>query len=337
MKKIALITGISGFVAKHCAVEFANAGYQVRGTVRDPSKIDNVRKTLSNHIDIGALDFAVCDLLEDDGWSEAVSGCDCVIHVASPDPLAQPKNDQVLVRPAVDGTLRVLNAVRKHGVKKFVHTSSAFAAFYGRGREQTEYDESDWTDLDGPGVTPYAKSKTLSERAARDFTSNHPEIHYTSINPGYIFGPTLDDDLSSSIEIIRLMLSGKYPGVARLCMPCVDVRDVARAHLRAVECNNPSGRRYMLVSESPWMVDIARILHAMPDGLGRRSPVTELQKWIVWLIGIYDLPVRSIRPELGRTINIDSNRATQELGFSYRTAEQAVQATGDSLKALNIV
>jgi dihydroflavonol-4-reductase len=337
VRKTALITGISGFVAKHCAIEFARAGYRVRGTVRDPGKIEQVRDTLSDHFDPEDLEIRVCDLLEDDGWAEAVSGCDCIIHVASPDPLAQPENEEVLVRPAVDGTLRVLHAARNNGVRKFVHTSSAFAAFYGRGREKAEYDENDWTDLDGPGVTPYAKSKTLAERAARAFVSEHPEIHYTSINPGYIFGPSLDDDLSSSIELIRLLLAGKYPGVARLCLPCVDVRDVARAHLMAAECRYPSGRRYLLVTDSPWMGDVARILRSMPDGLGRKSPSTVLPNWVVWLIGIYDRPVRSIRPELGRGIHIDGRRAEQELGFTYRSVEEAVRATAESLRSLGII
>src|SRR4029453_9534406 len=102
-----LITGISGFIAKHCAVELLNAGYRVRGTVRSPAARDAVRTTLGNHADVSALEFVEATLLVDEHWAGAVAGCRAVLHVASPFPSSQPKDENVLIRPAVDGALRV--------------------------------------------------------------------------------------------------------------------------------------------------------------------------------------------------------------------------------------
>lgn len=159
-----LITGISGFIANHCAVELLNAGYRVRGSLRSLGRAGQVKDILARHADVTNLELAEADLESDAGWEEAVAGCTHVLHVASPFPVSQPKDEQVLIRPAVEGTLRVLRAARAAGVERFVQTSSMAAVQYGHPHDRTApFTEADWTVVDAPGVTPYAKSKTLAE------------------------------------------------------------------------------------------------------------------------------------------------------------------------------
>ncbi len=169
-KPTVLITGISGFIAKHCAVEMLNAGYPVRGTLRSLTRSTQVRDTLAQHADTTRLEFAQADLESDAGWNDALAGCAHVLHLASPFPASQPKDEQELIRPAVQGTLRVLRAASAAGIERLVHTSSMVAVMYGHPHARTApYTEADWTQVNSPGVTPYAKSKTLAEQAARDF------------------------------------------------------------------------------------------------------------------------------------------------------------------------
>jgi len=232
---VILVTGGSGFVGGHVILQLLEAGHDVRTTVRSLAKEPAVRDTLAR---AGAktpdrLTFVAADLNQDAGWAEAVAGCDYVQHVASPFPLAQPKDENDLIRPAVDGTLRVLRAARDAGVKRVVLTSSFAAIGYGHGDRAAAYTEADWTNVDGPAVQPYMKSKTLAERAAWDFIEREGNgLELAVVNPVGIFGPVLNEDLSTSIEIIKRMLEGSLPGAPRLYFGVVDVRDVAGMQIK---------------------------------------------------------------------------------------------------------
>jgi dihydroflavonol-4-reductase len=208
--KIVLLTGISGFIAKHCAVELLRAGYRVRGTVRTLAKGEKVRATLAQHCDVSKLEFVVADLMADVGWSEAAKGAFGVLHVASPFIIAEPKDENELIGPAVDGTMRVLKAAIAAGAERFVQTSSVAAIMAGHGATRTApFTEDDWTKLDGPGVSAYQKSKTLSERAARDYLAQTKTgIHYASVNPGFVLGPLLDSDYGASASVIEMFMKG---------------------------------------------------------------------------------------------------------------------------------
>ncbi len=188
--KRVLITGISGFIAGHTAVAFLKEGYEVRGSVRSLSKVNKTKETLAKHADISKLEFVEADLLSDNGWDDAVKDCPYVAHLASPFPLGSPKDENELIRPAVEGTLRVLNAAARNGVKRFVQTSSTVAVVAGHGRDRvTAFTEDDWTNLEGAGVYAYAKSKTLAEKAARDFVSgSNSGMHFSTVNPGFVLG-----------------------------------------------------------------------------------------------------------------------------------------------------
>ncbi len=336
--KTVLVTGISGLIARHTALAFLNAKYRVRGTLRDMSRVGELRETLSAHADTGALEFVEADLLADEGWDAAVAGCDCVAHTASPNPLIQPKDETVLVRPAVEGTLRVLRASHRHGVAHFVHTSSIFAVILGHSRDRSHFGAGDWTDLEGPGVTPYGKSKTQAERAARAFIrESGTAIRYASVNPGYVFGPALDRNINASTEMIRMFLAGKYPGAPHLCLPAVDVRDVAKSHLMAMEAGDTAGDRFLVVSECLWTVEITRALHDQLGDAGRKSPTRELPDWLVWLIGLIDPAARGIRSELGKQFDIDTRATRELLGTDFISGTESAIACAESLIELGLV
>ena len=223
-----LVTGGSGFVGGHCILRCLEAGHSVRATLRNLGRAETVRGEL---VRAGAqgprLSFAAADLERDAGWPEAVAGCDFVLHVASPFPLAPPKHEDDLIRPARDGALRVLKAARAAGVKRVVMTSSFAAVGYGHKDEAAPFDETSWTDLDAPGLTAYAKSKTIAERAAWDFVAKEGGIELAVVNPVGVFGPALGPDLSTSVMIVKRMLDGSLPGLPRLKFGVVDARDVA--------------------------------------------------------------------------------------------------------------
>jgi dihydroflavonol-4-reductase len=333
-----LVTGISGFIARHVAVELLNAGYGVRGTLRSLRREEEVRASLARHADVARLEFAEADLESDAGWSEAVAGCAHVLHVASPFPVDQPRDEQELIRPAVQGTLRVLRSAAAAGVERFVQTSSMVAIMYGHPRDRAApFTEGDWTRIEEPGVSAYAKSKTLAERAAREFVAREGAgLHYSSVNPGFVLGPALDPDIGSSAGVIRMFLRGKYPGAPRICMPCVDVRDVARMHRLALETQAPSGGRYLGTADCLWLNDVAR---AIREGLGpaaRRVPSRELPDWVVKLVARFDPAARVTVPDLGRAITVDTTATRRALGVEFIPAREAAVAMARSLVELGL-
>lgn len=339
MRQIVLVTGISGFIARHCAVDLLNAGYGVRGTVRSLQRVAEVKESLARHADATRLEFAAADLESDAGWDRAVAGCTHVLHVASPFPARQPKDEQELIRPAVQGTLRVLRAALGAGVQRFVQTSSMAAVMYGHPHDRVApFTEADWTRVDEPGVTAYTKSKTLAERAARELIEReHPAMHYSSVNPGLVLGPALDRDIGTSADLVRLFLEGKYPGAPRMSIPVVDVRDVARMHRLALETASPSGGRYLGAADSLWLLEIATAIRERLGPAARKVPTRVLPDWAVRLAGIFDPAARLAVPELGKYIRVDNSWTRRTLGIEFIPAPEAAAAMARSLVDLELV
>ena len=119
--------------------------------------LKNVSK--ENNIDISKIKFYILDLLDDQGWNDALKGCQYVFHMASPVIPGNVDKDLV-VKPAVEGMTRCLNAAIKNKAKKFVLTSS-YAAIYGNSKNK--FSDNDWTDLNRKDLMPYEISKTKSE------------------------------------------------------------------------------------------------------------------------------------------------------------------------------
>lgn len=334
-----LITGVSGFVAKHCALELLKHGYLVRGTVRRMARADEVRATLAQHCDTSKLSFAEADLLADAGWRAAMEDIGGVLHVASPFPPGEPKDPDELLRPAVEGTLRVLRAAVAAGVPRVVQTSSTVAVYGGHPRTRTKpFDEDDWTDIDNPQVSTYYRSKTLAEKAARDFVSSGgSSLHFSTINPGFVLGPVLDSDIGTSAEVIRMFLRGKYPGTPRLTFGVVDVRDVAKMHRLALESTEPSGGRYLGVSETVRFLDIARPIRDKLGRAARKVPSRELPDFMIRLVALFDPTARTILHELGVPLRLDNSRTRRVLKMDFIPVTESAPAMAASLIQLGLV
>ncbi|MEZ0242873.1 MAG: SDR family oxidoreductase [Sphingomonas sp.] len=328
-----LVTGGSGFVGGHVILQLLEAGHEVRTTVRNLAREPEIRETLkANAADTARLTFFAADLEKDEGWAEAVAGCDYVQHVASPFPINQPKDEQELIRPAVEGTLRVLRAASAAGVKRVVLTSSFAAIGYGHGKRAKPYTEADWTDVNGKGVQPYMKSKTLAERAAWDLIEGGP-MELTVVNPVGIFGPALNNDLSTSIELVRQMMTGKIPGTPDLWFGVIDVRDVASLQILAMTDPRAKNERLIAVAGEPAsMHQMAKMLHAK---LGTKVP-RRLPSWLVRTLALFNPMARESVPRLGIKGRA-SNAKAKALGWTPRSNEKAVVASGESLQKLGLV
>src|SRR5579863_1947194 len=330
-----LVTGGSGFIAGHCILQLLAAGDRVRATVRSLKREPDVRAALQTAgADAGdRLAFFAADLESDAGWREAAAGCDYVLHVASPFPATLPKHEDELIVPAREGALRVLRAARDAGVQRVVLTSSFAAIGYGQPPRSAPFDETNWTNPDGPDVGAYAKSKTLAERAAWDFIAREGgQLELSVVNPVGVFGPVLGADYATSILVVQRMMDGAMPGCPRLYFGAVDVRDVAALHLKCMTDPAARGERFLAVAGDFVSVrEIAHILKARLGSAARRVPTHELPDWMVRAASLFDPAVKQILPELGKRKNATSAKAQRVLGWSPRSREDAIVATAESL------
>ena len=328
-----LVTGATGFIAKHIVLELLNAGHLVVGSVRSDSRRDEVRAAVRTRLLSGrdldeCLRFVTLDLSRDDGWREAMSGVDVLMHTASPLPMAQPRDENELVRPAVDGTLRALGAARAAGIRRVVLTSST-AAVTNREpwNHKKRFDESDWSDPAWTAITPYSKSKTLAERAAWDFVDDRaPEMELTTINPCLVLGRPLDDFYGTSLRVVERLLRGKDPLLPKVGMGIVDVTDVARMHVRALTAAGAPGQRLIGAAEFMWIAEIAELLKT--DYPERKIPLRTAPDFLIRLAGLFDRSIRSIVPLLGKRQELDSSRARALLGMDFIPAAESVRAAG---------
>jgi nucleoside-diphosphate-sugar epimerase len=341
MAETVLVTGGSGFIGGHCILQLLAAGYRVRTTVRDLKREAEVRATLkAGGGDAGErLSFCAADLEKDAGWAEAVAGCDFVLHVASPLPSSVPKNENELIGPAREGTLRVLRAARDAGVKRVVLTSSFAAIGYGHKVQDAPFTEKDWSDLNGEGVQAYPKSKTLAERAAWDFMAKEGgAMELAVVNPVAVFGPVLAADYSASILLVQRLMDGAIPGCPQLYLGVVDVRDVADLHLRAMTHPAAKGERFLCVAgDFVSMLEIARMLKRRMGEAAKRVPTRQLPNWLVRIAALRDPAVKVILPELGKRKNATNDKARRVLGWAPRSNEESVEATAESLVRLGLL
>jgi nucleoside-diphosphate-sugar epimerase len=287
----------------------------------------------------GPLEVVPADLTADAGWAEAVAGCSHVLHVASPFPLGQPKHEDELIVPARDGALRVLRAASEAGVRRVVLTSSFAAIGSGHGHPGKVYDETSWTDVDGPGVSAYAKSKTIAERAAWDFVNGDgTPLELAVVNPVAVLGPLLGPDASTSIELVRRLINGSMPGTPKVAYGIVDVRDVADLHVRAMTAPEAAGERFLAMGEDfRWISEMGEWLReALPDR-ARKIPQRSLPSVLVRLTALFDGSLRQLVPELGVRKRATNEKARRLLGWAPRSDREAVVAAGESVVALGLV
>jgi nucleoside-diphosphate-sugar epimerase len=331
-----LVTGGTGFIACHCILRLLADGHTVRTTMRSLAREGEVRAMLKagGAEPGGKLTFAAAELLKDDGWAEAAAGCEFVLHVASPLPVGVPKDENDLIVPAREGTVRVLKAARKAGVRRVVLTSSFAAVGYGHPRSDRTFDERDWTDPTAENVSAYAKSKTLAEKAAWDFVAKEGAgLELSAVNPVAVFGPVLGPDYSASIEMLKMLVRGSIPGCPRLWFGVVDVRDVADLHVRSMTHPAAAGERFLCVAGDFLSVrDMALILKERLGEAARRAPTREFPDWLVRMASIVKPAGRAYLPELGKRKNATSAKAKTLLGWQPLPVPETMAATYESLK-----
>jgi len=332
-----LLTGASGYIGKHIALQLLNQGFAVRASVRNLSRAAEVREAVLPHlIDKSKLDsrltFVELDLEKDTGWDSALSGVDVLMHTASPFPIASPKNEDDLIRPAVEGTLRALRAAKSARVHRVILTSS-MAAVYGRDLPagKSEYDETLWTDVSHPvGRVAYTKSKTLAEKAAWDFVKNSaPEIELTTINPVLVLGAPLDKNFGSSISVVERILKGKDPMLPDLKFSIVDVKDVAMMHVAAIKSDSTKGERILAASETYSFVQIAKYLKSIYP----KSKVKPIQapSLLIKFLALFDGEIKAVLPLLGKPMNISSAKAKKLFGISFIPVQVSLRESAEYL------
>lgn len=338
--KTVLVTGGTGFIAQYCMLALLNEGYRVSTTIRSPSREAEVR----DHLRVGGADagdrltFVTADLNDDRGWAQAVAGCDYVMHGASPTPSGDQIREEDWIGPAVNGNLRVLRAARNAGVRRVVLTSAFGAIGVGHKPDHRRpFDETDWSDLNG-NVAPYQKSKTLAERAAWDFVAGEGDgLELATVNPVAVYGPVLGADYSHSIRLIANMLKGQ-PGCVNVNSCCVDVRDVADLHLRAMIDPAAKGERFLAsAGESMWMVEVAELLRLR---LGHAAEKVSTDVWPdeqVRLAGETNAQLKAVVPLLNYDMNASGKKAERLLGWAPRSREEAILSAAESLIRLGLL
>ncbi len=328
-----LLTGVNGFIGGHIAVRLLDAGYSICGSVW-PADTDveatqrYLQAALADPAAIQRLDFAVLDLSSDDGWRDAMAGCQAVVHTASPVPMRQPRRERTVVKPAVEGTLRVLKAAQDAGIARVVLTSSSVAVTEGHGKTRTEpFTEAEWTNVSARGLSPYTISKVMSERAAWDFVGQAAAPELVVINPGFTIGPVIFDNVSTSMRVIQRIVVNVDPAHPHFGYPLVDVRDVAEMHVRALEVPEAAGERFLGASRFMWYSDMVAVLaDAFPD---RNITTTALPSWIVRAAAPFKRRLASVVGILDAPMPVSTEKAERVLGTTFRDIEPSIILAGE--------
>jgi len=335
-----LLTGISGWIAKHTAIELLNLGFEVLGTVRNKNLTEQTKDTISKYAPIDKLSFLELDLLKDHGWDVAAKECKYIMHIASPFPMKVSNDREKLLPVAVDGTLRVLNSGIKNNVDQIIVTSSIVAMFRKPNRSNPySFGENDWTDENWiEGVSDYFLSKTKAERAAWEFMeSKGLKNKLTTINPGGVFGNALDKKGGTSIEYVRQFLKGKFPAAPKFAVLISDVKDVAKSHVACIGNKKVGGRRLIVGKEVKKLVELSQIMaEAMPE-YEKKVPKKELPNFMVKLISYFDSSAKTMIPDLGITMQTDTTYSEELLGLKFKGAKDCISENAKSVVKLGLV
>ncbi|MAJ18890.1 MAG: aldehyde reductase [Euryarchaeota archaeon] len=331
-----LVTGGTGFIGLHCLQQLLDKGYKVRTTIRSESRKQEVMEAMKKHSsNCENLEFFIADLLSDDGWSEAVTGSKYVLHVASPFFLGEPENEDVFIKPAVEGTLRVLKACADSDVQKVVLTSSFAAVGYGHSREKEVYTEEDWSSVDGE-ISPYAKSKTLAEKAAWEFVENLEEskkFELTVINPVAVTGPMLTSDIGSSNDFLLKLISGSMPACPKIHMGYIDVRDVAKAHIFSMTEEKTNGERIIVSENEMFFAEVGKTLN---EAGFKKSPTKEMPNFLVKIMSLFVGELKTLLSALNRKGDIDKTKAKSFFNWDFISTEQSVTETAQQLQDMGL-
>jgi nucleoside-diphosphate-sugar epimerase len=331
-----LVTGGSGFVAMHILLQLLQKGYFVKTTVRSLKSKDKIIETLriNGVTNTENLSFVETELTKDDNWAEAMKGCNYVLSVASPVFFEIPKDKNEAIRPAVEGIIRVLKFAKNAGVKRVVMTSNFGAVGFSQTDKNRETTESDWTDPNLKGLSVYEKSKTLAEMAAWDFIEKEGgKLEFATINPVAIFGPSLNEHISGSLDIIKHLLDGSMNPVPPIPLNLVDVRDVADLHIRAMVSPNANGQRFIATADGQIsMPEIAQFLiKTMPD-IATKVSTKSIPVFAVKLASLFNAKAKEGVMFMNMNRNVSNAKARNLLGWKPNgTNEEIILASVDSM------
>jgi dihydroflavonol-4-reductase len=341
MKKV-LVTGISGFIGHQCAAELLKNGYSVKGTVRDLGKKDEVINGIKKEIDpVENLEFVNLDLLNDKGWDDAMKDCEYVLHVASPFFMKEPSNEDEYIKPACEGTIRVLKAAQKAKIKRIVLTSSVVSMtgkIYDSNEDIGIVNAESWTDTNSKNINTYMKSKTLAEKGAWDFVNNQSDkesLELVVVCPGFVMGPTLTGNISgASLESIHRMLTGhfKMSMIPPIGLPMSDVRDIAKIHVLALTEKEAKSKRLIPTTSRAYsMMEIAKILkdNGYNKVSTKKGPV-----FMIKIMSLFDKEVKGMLPMVGKSVGADNSETKKIFNWEPIPFEKTILDTASSIKNL---
>lgn len=326
---LVLVTSASGFIATHIIKQLQENSYKVRGVVpnlEDEEKVKHLHN-LCPEANV-KLELVQADTSKSEAWDEPVKDAQYVIHVISPFPKNNSKDDNELVQPAVDETLAVLKAcVAAKSVKRVLMTSStaAILSHSDAGGDNKVYNEDDWSDP--TKLDPYGKCKTLAEKAAWEYIkelSDEEKIELTVINPSYVMGPVLPGTRCFSSEVVKVLLERDIPVVPKLNFSIVDVRDVAAAHVKAMTMEEAVGKRFIVNASEMWMKDIAQVLLKEFKSQGYNVPTMNCPNFVLQLRSLYDKTVKKFLPQVGKVLKLDNTRMKETLQITPRENKETI-------------
>ena len=330
-----LVTGASGFIGLHCIAQLLQAGYQVRGSLRSRARESEIRNALSKVVNAeNRLEICELDLLKDDGWDDAVSGCDYVMHVASPLLDREPKDQDEIIRPAHEGLMRAIKSSVRNKVKRFVMTSSFSAIGYGHVKDV--FDESHWTDTTQK-IGAYNKSKAIAEKAMWDYLDSlkdEEKIEAVAINPTLVIGASLSDDVGTSNIFLQKMLDGSYPVVPKVHFGYVTVKDTAKAHVAAMTHPHASGKRFILAERCMWLYEVNKILRK--HGY-KKAPIRQAPNLLMKFLALFNNEASAIAGFVGKTKFTNSENAKNILNFNFENVEVGILEIAQQLESLGVI
>jgi len=331
-----LVTGGTGFVASHCILQLLQKGYNVKTTLRSINRKNEVLEMMKTAgiTALNNLAFIETDLTKDNNWGEAVKGCKYVLHVASPIASTMPKDDNDMIRPAVDGTLRVLKAARAAGVKRVVLTSNFGAIGYSHKDPNTVITEQEWTNPDQKDLSAYSRSKVLAELAAWDFINKEGgDLELSVINPVFILGPSLGPDSPSGFDLLNMLLSGKMKSVPNIPFNIIDVRDVADLHIRAMTNPDAKGQRFLAMAGGKiTMPEIALLLKNKMPGVASKVSAKKLPNWVIFIAALFNKQAKEVAHLLKVSRSLSNTKVKKVLGWTpMANNEEAIIASVESM------
>jgi dihydroflavonol-4-reductase len=327
-----LVTGANGHLGYNLIRELLTAGHEVRGSVRD---LHDPART-AHLIALGSVELVEADLGQPEQLRAAMDGIDAVCHTAAVYALYAPGREAEILAASIDGAEAAMRAAHDARVKKVVLTSSHVTLPMTRPGDAPSTEEQWATDL----RVPYLKAKTLAEQRAWQLAREF-ELNLVTILPGGFGGPGFQRN-TPTIDMIEAIMKGALDFVAPpFNYAYADVRDVARAHVLALE-KDCSGRFLVTNDAFPSLAEIAETMHAIDRRIPK--PMLTMPGFALGALATLDglnsrlgKTPRMLTPDLvatmrGRIFNASNERAKRELG--WRPQVSLRQSLADTIAAL---